>query len=249
MESTQEISCCPAGSHVMPASSYTDCKGTMSTLTVNGTEVRCYEVGPKDAKTVFVFVHNILDMDAGRCKERADFLADQGFRVLFPDMHKGDPVAKSPSDDIMSKLPAWLDAHPVAEVVAMMRDAIVYVSGEDKKVIGVGFCWGNWVLYHCQKAGIALDGCVCLHPSLTLEDRLGGDHNELLKSQNCPVMVAAAGNDAPWTKPGAEWEQSAKALGFEEKSKFYDFPDMKHGWTCSVDTTDEKIKRDVDITF
>ena len=218
-------------------------------MTVNGTEVQCYEVGPKDAKTVFVFVHDIFDMHAGRCKGLADFLADQGFRVIFPDMHKGEPVVKTPDEEFMSKIGAWLGAHPVQEVVAMVRDAVASVSGEGKKVIGVGFCWGTWVLYHCQKSGVALDGCVCLHPSLMIEDMMGGDHNELLKGQNCPVMVASAGNDAPWTKPGAEWEQNAKALGFEEKSKFYDFPDMAHGWTCRGDIADEKVKRDVDITF
>jgi hypothetical protein len=36
-------------------------------------------------------------------------------------------------------------------------------------------------------------------------------------------MVAAAGNDAEWTKPGGEWEVSSKELGFAEKSKFYLF--------------------------
>jgi hypothetical protein len=37
-------------------------------------------------------------------------------------------------------------------------------------------------------------------------------------------MVACAGNDSDWAKPGAEWEISSKKLGFGEKSKFYLFP-------------------------
>jgi len=83
------ISCCPIGSHGPPASSYTDCKGIMTTVKLSGNEVQQYEVGPKDSKTVFVFVHDIFDMHAGRCKGLADFLADHGFRVIFPDLHKG----------------------------------------------------------------------------------------------------------------------------------------------------------------
>ena len=62
-------------------------------------------------------------------------------------------------------------------------------------------------------------------------------------------MVAAAGNDAPWTKPGDEWENSAKALGFGEKSKFYLYEEMQHGWVCRGDIKDEKIARDVNSVF
>ena len=51
-------------------------------------------------------------------------------------------------------------------------------------------------------------------------------------------MVASAGNDQAWTKPGAEWEISARDLGFGEKSKFYVFPDMSHGWTIRGDIKD-----------
>jgi dienelactone hydrolase len=94
-----------------------------------------------------------------------------------------------------------------------------------------------------------MDGCVCLHPSLHAEDMAGRNHSDLLKAQNCPVLVGAAGNDQDWTKPGAEWEQSSTALGFGEKSKFYVFPEMLHGWTTRGDVKDEKIARDVNIAM
>ncbi len=51
-------------------------------------------------------------------------------------------------------------------------------------------------------------------------------------------MVAAASNDAVWTKPGGEMEEVAKINGFGEKSKFYEFPDMAHGWTNRGDIND-----------
>ena len=62
-------------------------------------------------------------------------------------------------------------------------------------------------------------------------------------------MVAAAGNDAEWTKPGGEWETISKELGFAEKSKFYLFEDMAHGWVNRGDVKQEKIARDVDLAF
>ena len=61
-------------------------------------------------------------------------------------------------------------------------------------------------------------------------------------------MVASAGNDASWGKPGAEWENSSNQLGFG-KSRFYVFPDMKHGWTIRGDISNKKIARDVNIAF
>ncbi len=63
------------------------------------------------------------------------------------------------------------------------------------------------------------------------------------------MLVAAAGNDPDWTHAGGEWEQSSTTLGFAEKSKFYSFRDMQHGWTCRGDIKDEKIARDVDVAF
>jgi hypothetical protein len=62
-------------------------------------------------------------------------------------------------------------------------------------------------------------------------------------------MVAAAGNDADWTKPGSEWEVGSKELGFGEKSKFYLFADMQHGWVNRGDIKDDKIARDVNLAF
>jgi len=71
----------------------------------------------------------------------------------------------------------------------------------------------------------------------------------LLEAQNCPVLVAAAANDPESTKPGGLWEKSSTALGFSEKSKFYDFSDMQHGWSHRGDIKDELIARDVKLVF
>ena len=231
----------------MPASAYTDAKGQLETMTLDGSEVQTYVVGPVDAGMVVVFVQDIFSLHAGRVKGLADFLADKGYRVVAPDFHKGDSMEVGP--DLMSKLPAWLAIHDHESVGRMVGDCVKAVSGEGKKVATVGFCWGTYILYHAQKQGVPMAGCVCLHPSLRIEDMQGRSHSELLKAQNSPVLVAAAGNDPDWTQPGGEWELSSNALGFGEKSKFYAFPEMQHGWTCRGDVKDEKIARDVDICF
>jgi len=85
------------------------------------------------------------------------------------------------AEDFIPKIPGWLAEHPIEEVVAMVKDSIASVSGEGKKVIGVGFCWGTWVFYPAMKAGATMAGSVHLHPSLGLENMTGGSHSELLK--------------------------------------------------------------------
>ena len=52
----------------------------------------------------------------------------------------------------------------------MVSDTVKKVAGEGKKVVTIGFCWGTWVLYNAQKNNIAMDGCICMHPSLVIED-------------------------------------------------------------------------------
>lgn len=246
-------SCCPEGSHGAPASHYLEAKGQMETWTLAGREIPTYIVGPADSNLTVVFVHDIFSMHLGRVKALADYLGDKGYRVVFPDCHFGDSIQMGPDGappaDLMSQVPAWLGRHPIGDVVQVVDDCFKKVRAEGKKTASVGFCWGTWVLYHSQKAGVAMDGCVCLHPSLIAEDLVGGSHSELLLAQNCPVLVAAAGNDPDWTHPGGEWEQSSNSLGYGEKSKFYSFPEMLHGWSNRGDISDEKIARDVNLTW
>jgi len=103
--------------------------------------------------------------------------------------------------------------------------------------------------YELQRAGLKLAGAACLHPSLHAVGMVGGDYKDLLAAQNCPVLVGSAGNDPDWTKPGAEWEKSSAAKGFGQKSKFYDFPDVVHGWSNRGDINDEKVARDVNLAY
>ena len=41
----------------------------------------------------------------------------------------------------------------------------------------------------------------------------------------------------------------AKELGYGEKSKFYLYDEMAHGWTIRGDIKEEKIARDVESAF
>ena len=81
----------------------------------------------------------------------------------------------------MFTIPSWLGRHPVDEVIRMMSDACEKIRGEGSKVATIGFCWGTWVLYQAQKSNIAMEGCICMHPSMTIETYNGRSHSDLIK--------------------------------------------------------------------
>lgn len=139
----------------------------METWQLDGKEIPTYTVGPTDAKMTVIFVHDIFGMHEGRVKALCDFLAEKGYRVVFPDWHKGDSIVFG--SDFMSQIGTWLGNHPTDEVVRMFDDVCKKVRG-DGKIATIGFCWGTFIAYHAQQAKIAMDGCICMHPSLTLED-------------------------------------------------------------------------------
>ncbi len=102
-------------------------------------------MGSAESKTTVVVVNDIFSMHEGRCKACCDLLAEHGFRVVFPDLHKGDSIVKN--ENFREMIGSWLQQHPVQECVAMLSDACNMVRGEGKRVITIGFCWGSWVLY------------------------------------------------------------------------------------------------------
>jgi dienelactone hydrolase len=141
------VSCCPEGSHGLPASAYIDGKGKLETWTLDSKSIETYVIGPEDAKMNVVFVQDIFSMHATRVKGLADFLADKGYRVVLPDWHKGDSMVETP--DFREKFPAWKTAHPHEEVVRMAEDCFKKIRVDGKKMVTIGFCWGSWILYHC----------------------------------------------------------------------------------------------------
>ncbi len=98
----------------------------MQTWTLDGKEIQVYTVGPYGANMTVVVVGDIFSMHVGRAKACCDFLAQQGFRVVFPDLHKGDPVANECC--FYLKLTAWFEKHPVDEVVRMLADTFAIIN-------------------------------------------------------------------------------------------------------------------------
>ena len=69
-------SCCPPGSHGRAASHYLESKGKMETWNLDGKDIAVYTVGPVDAKSQVLVVHDVFSLHEGRAKACCDFLAD-----------------------------------------------------------------------------------------------------------------------------------------------------------------------------
>ena len=59
----------------------------METWKLNGKDISVYTVGPLDSKMILMCVTDIFSMNETRVKACCDFLADNGFRIVFPDLH------------------------------------------------------------------------------------------------------------------------------------------------------------------
>ena len=64
----------------------------METWHLDGKDIPTYTVGPADSNFTVFFVHDIFGMHEGRVKALCDYLAERGYRVVFPDWHKGDSI-------------------------------------------------------------------------------------------------------------------------------------------------------------
>jgi dienelactone hydrolase len=73
---------------------------------LDGKWIPTYTVGPADSKWTVVFVHDVFSMHEGRVKALADYLGERGYRVVFPDWHKGHDLEYEP--DYAKKKGGWM---------------------------------------------------------------------------------------------------------------------------------------------
>ena len=86
-------------------------------------------------------------------------------------------------------------------------------------------------------------GASC-HPSLGAGEMLFGDKvSDQAGKVTCPILLCPAGNDPPVVKNGGDVQKIIQGKGLS--CDIEEFPDMAHGWVPRGDTSDEKVKRDV----
>ena len=82
---------------------------------------------------------------------------------------------------------------------------------------------------------IAIGG---MHPSLGIEQFLGGDVAKLTEQIRSPAYLFPAGNDPADIKPEGTVTKILEQRFGTEKSGSHEFPEMIHGWTVRGDISD-----------
>ncbi|EMG45282.1 hypothetical protein G210_5089, partial [Candida maltosa Xu316] len=97
-----------------------------------------YTVGDSSSKQIIVILTDVYGNKLNNVLLIADEISQNGYRVLIPDILKGNPI--TPADDLTE----WLSKH-TAEITAPIVDTFLKQVKETLKpefLGGIGYCFG-----------------------------------------------------------------------------------------------------------
>jgi len=234
-----ETGCCPPGSLPELVASH---EPQGKEIQLPGSDMQLYITGQGDQ--VVLHYYDIFGMKGGRTKFLCDQLAKEGYLVVIPDIYRGDSCEGKPmTPEVL--LPFVKQFTP--EMVVMDTKATIeYLKSEYKatKFAATGTCWGSWAIFHCCAQGVPLQCAVNFHPSIRLEDMIGGSATELSKKVKVPQLMLPAGNDPDNIKPGGEIIKLLESNGVPVEVKEY--PNQVHGYMARADLKDTESVKDVE---
>ena len=157
----------------------------------------------------------------------------------MPDIHRGDTAAGK------SDFVAWIKEKSDWETIMKADfDALLKeLQREGIESIGsIGFCFGGWAFSKAASQGFPLKCGVSAHPSIKIEDMVGGSQLGMMKSFSCPVLLLCAGNDDARCKPGGDVADVVISNG----GGSFVYERMIHGWVARGDVSDEAVKEDTE---
>lgn len=244
--------CCPPGSTPYLEATYA-AQGSVVTLGAVDIYAAPAPVGSPSTKGLLL-CPDVWGWNGGRVRAIADALAGEGYivvvpKLLTPCMGEGTDGDALPPDGAFSM--DWIKNFPWTAQKAKVDAALAYLRSQGATKIGVmGFCYGGHPSCWASAENTDVVAGVVLHPSMQLETfAFGGDCAALLKSVQCPFLLAPAGNDMPmWAEEG-DFCQALKASTRGAELVVKPFPEMTHGWSVRGDVGDVTIKRDVELVL
>jgi dienelactone hydrolase len=190
---------------------------------------------------LFDLLYTVVFCWEGRLKGICDHYASQGYYVIMPDVMRGDSMSKpeNQGENQAAFFGKWgkydeTDSKTLFEHIA--NKGITEIGA-------IGFCYGAWLMFKMSAHGFPLKAGASCHPSIKLEDMMGGSTKELARAVNCPMSIASAGDDPANVKEGGE-----VTLILQEKfpaSQARTYPAMAHGWVTRGDVAEEGVAADV----
>jgi len=217
-----------------------------------------YVASPSDGssnKTV-IFVTDIFGYKLNNVRLLADEYAEQGFKVLIPDLFDGDyvddsllkAIAPQQSDaepslvqkgvdgaKVAASLGPWVAKHREAVTKPILIKFVEAVKAQGGKVGTVGFCWGGrYSILLCSDNDYPhLDAAVANHPSfLAVPDEV--------KAVNKPVLIQVGDSDS--MMPMDQVNQAKEIFSGKSNCEVSVFPGAVHGFSVRGDQNNEKEK-------
>jgi len=175
-----------------------------------------YHTGDPSAKKAIIVFYDIFGFH-NNTKQTADRLGEAGFRVVMPDIFRGNPWTEMPI--VYPKLLAWLNDVASDEIVMRdIKNVVQSLKDDGVATVGaVGFCWGAKPAIQGSEAGL-LDAIGSAHPSFVTP--------ELAETIACPTIFLPSKDEADFI-PVME---VLKKKSFGDKCQHVRFDDMNHGW-------------------
>lgn len=192
--------------------------------------LKTYEIGAEHGNDrIIVIATDIYGNEFKNLLLVADELAKQGkYRVLIPDILKGDPVKTS-------VLPEWISKHGPEVTKPIVDGFLKYVTSElkPKALFGIGYCFGaKYVVPHLFEDGLLTAGAIA-HPSFVgLDD---------IKAITKPILLSCPEHDVMFPE---DQRFAAEKIMAENKIKYEValFSGVTHGYAIKGDPSIPDVK-------
>ncbi|KAI5970003.1 hypothetical protein CANMA_000943 [Candida margitis] len=188
-----------------------------------------YTVGD-DSDKVIVILTDVYGNHFNNVMLIADAIAKNGYKVLIPDILKGDP-AKQGGD-----LQGWLKNHSLEITEPIVNGFLDKVKNELKpKFLGaIGYCFGaKYVVRNLTQSG-PLDAGAIAHPSfVTIEE---------VKAIKTPLIISASETDPIFTPELRKQTEDALADLDDVRYEITLFSGTVHGYAVRGDISNPIVK-------
>merc|ERR1712025_870664 len=113
----------------------------------------------------------------------------------------------------------------------------------------IGFCWGSWAVFKESERGSPFCCGVNCHPSLKIEEMLGGSVEKMAEKVQAPMLMCPCDGDPECVQPGGSVDKILQAKSFGKQCSFNPFLEQKHGFVTQGDLTNKSTARDVEIAM
>jgi len=206
-------------------------------------DIECYIATPNvdyPKDTVLLFLPDAFGLPLNNNKLLSDDFANNGFKVVMPDIYNGDPVPDVVLTSGKFDTQGWLSQHDNAQTRPVIDKVIDALKAQGvANFVAVGYCFGARYVFDLAFERLIKVAAVA-HPSFL---KVPEDLDRYAKEAKAPLLINACEFDQAF--PLAAQEQADSILGkgdFASKFKQLHWEGCTHGFAVRGDMSDPKVK-------